>query len=86
MADSVETSSASTAGELREVGRLQDLMGFTVVFGDLVQHYCACRHVDSHCECFGGENYFDQTLCEALLDRLLETWNKTGMMNSDTSL
>ena len=86
MADSVETSSASTAGELREVGRLQDLMGFTVVLRDLVQHYCACRHVDSHCECFGGENYFHQTLCEALLYRLLETWNKTGMVNTYTSL
>ena len=86
MTNRVEASSSSTTSELREIGRLKNLMSLTVVLGNFVEHDGTSWHVDANGKCLCGEHHFHKTLCEALFNRFLKARYKAGMMHTDTSL
>ena len=59
---------------------------FPVKFPGICEDDSPCGHVESHGECLGGKQRFDQTLAEKDLNRFLQDGKQSGVVNSDASL
>jgi len=83
MANSVEAPSASAPSELGEIRRLQNLMRFTVVLSDFVEHNSPRRHIDAYSKCFCRKHHLHKPLCETLLHGFLEAGYESRVVHSN---
>ena len=47
-----------------------------------IEDHSACRHVDSHGECFCGKEHFHHPPSEQNLHHLLENWQQAAVMHT----
>ena len=79
----VHSAPAGAAGHLVKVARPQDGEAVAIEFPQRVEDDGAGGHVDAQREGFGGENQFDQTGGEQLLDHLFERRQHAGVVIGD---
>ena len=86
MAVIIDAAPPCPTGQLRELGRSEEIVSVAGVFGEFLDHHGAGGHVDPECEGLGGEHHPDQPGDEAFLDRLLEGRDHAGMVRRHPGL